>query len=101
MPRLETPAICTGACTPANASSTASRMLFRALLLRVRYSCALELFFQQLFVIKVRVISAARQQIVMLSAFDNLPIAQNYNLIGVLHGGGAMRNQDCRSSGHN
>src|ERR1700676_2900382 len=96
----ESRAICTDACIPANVSSIASRMLFRVLLLRERYSCAFEFFFQQLFLIKVRIISATRQQIFMRAAFDDLSIAQNDNLVGLLHRGSAMRNQNCRSPGH-
>src|SRR6266478_1421379 len=59
-------------------ASSANRTLCRGLLLREGCSCALELFFQQLFVIQIRVIAAASEQFVMRAA----------------HGRSAMRNEN-------
>ena len=55
------------------------------LLLREYCSCAFEFFFQQLFLIQIGVIAAARQKFIVRSAFGDAAIAQNDNLIGIAH----------------
>src|ERR1700686_2647757 len=82
------------ACTPSSGASSARRTLCLGLLLRARCSCAFELFFQQLLLVQIRVIAAASEEFVMRAALDNAAVAQDDDLVGLLHGGGAVRNQN-------
>src|SRR5712692_8978528 len=82
------------ACTASGGASGANRRLCRVLLLRVLSSCAFELFFQQLLLIQIRVISAASEEFVVCAALKDAPIAEDDDLVGVSHGGGAVRNQN-------
>src|ERR1019366_645604 len=88
------PALCRASCSPLAAAPNASRMLFRVLLPRGNRSFARQLFFQQLFLIKIVVIAALRNQFIVSATLDDHAFAQNDNFIGVADGGTAMRNQD-------
>src|ERR1700730_11214867 len=82
------------ACTPSSGASGANRRLYRVLLLRARCSCAFQLFFQQLLLVQIRVITAASEKFVVRAALDDAAVAQDDDLVGVAHGGGAVRNQN-------
>src|ERR1700747_939489 len=86
--------------TAASGASGANRRLCRVLLLRARCSCAFELFFQQLLLIQIRVITATSEEFVMRAALDDAAVAQDNDLVGVLHGGGAVRNQNGGAAVH-
>src|SRR5271166_5854713 len=85
-PRRKTPATGTAACTPTGAASAASRMPCLTPLLREYCSCPFELFFQQLFLVQIRVIPAAFQQFLMRSRFDNRAVFHHHNLVRIPHG---------------
>src|SRR5713226_2939940 len=82
------------ACTASGGASGANRRLCLVLPLRAGCSCAFQLFFQQLLLIQVRVITAASEQFIMRAALDYSTVAQDDDLVGVSHGGGAVRNQN-------
>src|SRR5262245_12129901 len=65
-----------------NASSSCKLLMksFRRMPLR-----AFQLFFQQLFVIKIGVIPACRQQGIVRAAFGDAPVEQHHDLIGVAY----------------
>src|SRR5580704_15573504 len=84
-----------GADTPATASAGASRTPFLALLLREYCSYVFKLFFEQLLAVQVGVIAFAGEQLVVRAALDDAAVAQDDDLVGVLHGRNAMRNQKC------
>src|SRR6266849_6661720 len=88
------------ACTASSGASGANRRLCRVLLLRARCSCAFELFFQQLLLVQVRVIAAASEEFVVRAALDDAAVAKDNDLVGVLHGGGAVRNQNGGAAVH-
>src|SRR5215831_7389226 len=88
------PAICTAPCTAAAASSGASRTPCPTPLLRGYCSCSFELFFQQLLLVQVRVISLARQQLFMRAALDQFAVLQYNDLIRFTHSRSAMRDQN-------
>src|SRR5713226_2254310 len=88
------------ACTASSGVSGASRRLCRVLLLRARCSCAFQLFFQQLLLIQIGVIAAASEEFVVRAALDDAAFAEDDNLVGVLHGGSAVRNQNGGAAVH-
>src|ERR1700688_421100 len=67
-----------------------SRRLFLELPLLGSRSFARQFFLEQLFLVQIGVIAALRQESGMIASFNNLSIAQDHNLVGVLHGGNAM-----------
>src|SRR6202040_546050 len=69
-------------------------------LLRAGCSYAFELFFQQLLLIQIRVITATSEEFVVRSALDDAAVAQDNDLVRVLHGGGAVRNQNGGAAVH-
>src|SRR2546425_7418798 len=75
-------------------------MLCRELLLRAACSCVFELFLEQLLAVQIRVIAAAREQFVMRAALDDASFTQDNDLVSVLHGGSAVRNQNCGAATH-
>src|SRR5258708_10837106 len=88
------------ACTAASGASAARRRLYRVLPLRAGCSCAFQLFFQQLLLIQIRVISAASEEFVVRAALEDAAVAQDDDLVGVSHGGGAVRNQNGGAAVH-
>src|SRR5712671_465346 len=80
--------------TAASGASGANRRLCLVLPLRAGCSCAFQLFFQQLLLIQVGVISAASEELVMRAALDDTAVAQNDDLVGVAHGRSAVRDQN-------
>src|SRR3982074_788785 len=88
------------ACTAASGASGANRRLYRVLLLRERCSCAFELFFQQLLLVQIRVIATASEEFVVCAALSDAAVAQDDDLVGVLHCGGAVRNQNRGAAAH-
>src|SRR5438552_4215278 len=81
-------------CTAEAGASSANRTLCRGPLLRAGCSCAFELFFQQLFLVQIRVITAASEQFVVRAALRDGAFDQDDDLVGVANGGGAVRNQN-------
>src|SRR5579859_5614499 len=81
-------------CTAKAVASSASRTLCLMPLLRANCSCVFELFLEQLLLVQVRVITASLEQFVVRASFDNAALAENHNLVGVLHGRSAVRNQN-------
>src|SRR5712671_3489348 len=77
--------------TAASGASGANRRLCLVLPLRAGCSCAFQLFFQQLLLIQVRVISAAREEFVMRAALDDTALA---------HGRSAVRDQNSSAPVH-
>src|ERR1700722_12954311 len=84
---------CTAAGTSSADPKVLSRRLFLELPLLGSRSFARQFFLEQLFLVQVGVIAALRQELGVIASFNNPPIAQHYDLVGVLHGGNAMRNQ--------
>src|SRR5208283_3972332 len=99
-PRRKTPATGTAACTPTAAASAASRMPCLTPLLREYCSCPFELFFQQLFLIQIRVIPAPRQQLLVRPALHQFAAFQHHDLVRIAHRGRPVRNQDRRPPVH-
>ena len=60
----------------------------------------LKLFFEQLLAVQVGVVAFAGEQLFVRAALDDAAVAQDDDLIGVLHGGDAVRNQDCGAAFH-
>src|SRR5260370_2540438 len=80
--------------TASSGASGANRRLCLVLPLRAGCSCAFQLFFQQLLLIQVRVISAASEEFVMRAALADTALAQDDDLVGVAHGRSAVRDQN-------
>src|SRR5216683_1788001 len=75
-------------------ASSANRTLCRGPLLRAGCSCAFELFFQQLFLIQIRVIAAASEEFVVRAALGDGAFDQDNDLVGIPDGGGAVGDQN-------
>src|SRR6266852_7678340 len=88
------------ACTASSGASGVRRRLYRVLLLRAGCSCAFELFFQQLLLVQIGVIAAASEEFVVRAALDDAAVAKDDDLVGVPHGGGAMRDQNGGAAVH-
>ena len=86
--------------TPAGAAAGASRRPFPALLLRECCSYVFQLFFEQLLAVQVGVVAFAREQFVMGTALSDVAVAEDDDLVGVLDGGDAVRNQNCGAALH-
>src|SRR5260370_31486437 len=87
-------------CIAEAAASSANHTLCRGPLLRAGCSCAFELFFQQLLLIQIRVITAASEQFVMRAALSDGAANQNNDLVGVPDRGGTVRDQNRRAAFH-
>src|SRR5579863_10054153 len=98
MPALH--ATCKAADIASAAAAIVRRKLFRASLLRAYRSCALELFFQQLFLIEVGVITALPEEFIMRPALGDAPIAQDHDLVRVADRRSAVRDQNGGSPAH-
>src|SRR5260370_17534594 len=75
-------------------------MLCRELLLRAACSCVFELFLEQLLSVKIRVIAVGREEVGMGGGLDDVSFTQDNDLVSVLHGGSAVRNQNGRAAAH-
>src|SRR5437667_4060761 len=87
-------------CISGAAASGASRKVCLRPLLRAGCSCVFELFLKQLFLVQVRVVAAALEQLVVRAALDNAAFPENHDLVSVLHRGGAMRDQNGGATAH-
>src|SRR6266851_5180331 len=81
-------------CIAEAGASSANHTLCRGLLLRAGCSCAFELFFQQLFLIQIRVVAATSEQFVVGAALGDGAFDQDNDLVGIADGGGAVGNQN-------
>src|SRR5689334_1047173 len=86
--------------TASAAASAARRKLCRASLLREYCSCPFELFFQQLLLIQIGVVTVAREKFIVRAPLRDSAVAQYDDLVGVPDSRSAMRNQNGRASAH-
>src|SRR5690348_18446650 len=93
-------AICTAADTPAAAASIARRKSFPASLLRGARSFFGQLFFQQLLLIQLGVISAAPDQFLVRPSLDDFSVAQHYDLVRFADCRASVRNQNRGALAH-
>src|SRR5216684_4949914 len=87
-------------CIAEAGASSANRTLCRGPLLRAGCSCAFELFFQQLFLIQIRVIAAASEEFVVRAALGDGAFDQDNDLVGIADGGGAVGDQNSGAALH-
>src|SRR5439155_17244156 len=59
-----------------------------------------QLFFEQLFGVKIGVVAIKGEQLVVSAKFDNVSGIENGNAVGIAHGGDTVGNENCRSSLH-
>src|SRR5438105_5644178 len=59
-----------------------------------------QLLFQQLLVVKIRVVAVTGNQLLMRAQFDDAAAVQHRDLVGVAHRRNAMRNEDGRATTH-